>query len=448
MRQVLLYSVLLMSGLLISQFLGESGAFTIKMLTMFTLAYIMIHVGYEFEIDKSRPGQYAWDYVVAATAAGFPWLFCALYFVFVMGPAELWFHGDMWKEALLEGRFASPTSAGVLFSMLTAAGLAATWVFNKARILAIFDDLDTILLMLPLTFMMVGFRWQLMAVVAVMLFLLWLAWQYLDAVRLPITWPYVLGYAALLTFASEAVYQGSKGIDPAAPVHLEVLLPAFVWGCILAPPKMASRNGEAESRPREEVFERRGEKRVSLIVTASFMVLVGLSMPPLRPYAAPSAVSAEGNADEVAIGAKRTGHDRQMPEQLQYEGVPADVLAAKQAFPGWDIIALHVLVITLLSNLGKMFPLFCYRREASLRERLAVTLCMFPRGEVGAGVLVVSLSYGLSGPAITVAVLSLVLNLLCTGAFIVAVRKLTASAKQTAVPPRRRGRYRLRKVAT
>ena len=88
---------------------------------------------------------------------------------------------------------------------------------------------------------------------------------------------------------------------------------------------------------------------------------------------------------------------------------------------------MHVVAVTVLSNLGKMFPAFCYRREASIRERLALAIGMFPRGEVGAGVLVISLSYGLAGPSLTVAVLSLALNLLCTGVFIVAVKKLIAT---------------------
>jgi hypothetical protein len=51
---------------------------------------------------------------------------------------------------------------------------------------------------------------------------------------------------------------------------------------------------------------------------------------------------------------------------------------------------------------------------------------MFPRGEVGAGVLVISLSYGIGGPIITVALLSLAVNLLCTGLFILVVKKLLA----------------------
>jgi Kef-type K+ transport system membrane component KefB len=112
---------------------------------------------------------------------------------------------------------------------------------------------------------------------------------------------------------------------------------------------------------------------------------------------------------------------------LTFENVPPEILAEKHRFPGWGVIAGHVLVITLLSNLGKMFPAFCYRREASLRQRIALAIGMFPRGEVGAGVLVISISYGLGGPTLTVAVLSLALNLLCTGLFIIVVKRLLAS---------------------
>ena len=116
----------------------------------------MIHVGYEFEIDRSNLRAYAVDYGVAATAAAFPWIFCAVYFVFVMQPAGRYWAWPHWTDSLLAGRFAAPTSAGILFSMLAAAGLSATWVFRKARVLAIFDDLDTVLLMIPLKMMIVG----------------------------------------------------------------------------------------------------------------------------------------------------------------------------------------------------------------------------------------------------------------------------------------------------
>jgi Na+:H+ antiporter len=92
-------------------------------------------------------------------------------------------------EAFLAGLFAAPTSAGVLFAMLAAAGLSATWLFVKARVLAIFDDLDTVLLMIPLQMLIVGLAWQLGVVVILMGALLWVAWRYLHRCPLPVTCP-------------------------------------------------------------------------------------------------------------------------------------------------------------------------------------------------------------------------------------------------------------------
>ena len=100
-------------------------------------------------------------------------------------------------------------------------------------------------------------------------------------------------------------------------------------------------------------------------------------------------------------------------------------ITASQPPMSWEWILLHVLLVTLISNLGKMFPAFCYRKEAHWRERLAVAVGMWPRGEVGAGVLVISLSYGIGGPIVTIAMLSLALNLLLTGVFIYFVKRLT-----------------------
>ncbi len=370
MTKILLYSLLLVFGLISSQFLGGFGEEWIQLGTMFCLSFIMIHVGYEFEIDKSKPKQYGWDYLVAATAAMFPWFFCAGYFIWVLDMTS-------WTEALLLARFSSPTSAGVLFSMLAAAGLSVTWVFRKARVLAIFDDLDTILLMIPLKMMMVGMKWQLGLIVVVIMVLLWMAWRYLHAWRLPLSWPWIMFYAGVITGLCEVIYLTSKVINDVVPVHLEVLLPAFVLGCMLARP--AGHNPHIDdSRPgHQEGPEEADEQRVSAIVAACFMVLVGLSMPQ----------------------------------------IPHDTL-------DWGLIASHVALVTILSNLGKMFPFFCYRKEATIRERLALSIAMFPRGEVGAGVLVVSMGYGLGGIAVTVAVLSLAINLLLTGAFIIAVKKL------------------------
>lgn len=380
MRKVLLFSLLLVAGLAVSQFAPPQGAAAdaVRLLTMLCLGFIMVHVGYEFDIDRRNLRAYGVDYGVAATAAAFPWLFCAAYFVWVLGPPGAAGDFDAWKQALLAGRFAAPTSAGILFAMLAAAGLAASWLFRKARVLAIFDDLDTILLMIPLKALLVGWKWQLGVIVLIMASLLAIAWRKLHSVRWPVSWPWVLGYSALIVAVSEAIYLGSKSFDDVVPIHIEVLLPAFVLGCILARPSDPHVDDAREGH--QEGPESLQEQRVSTLVAAAFMVLVGLSMPVLR---------AEGSS--------------------------------------WGALIGHALALTVLSNLGKMFPLLCYRREAGWRTRLALCIGMWPRGEVGAGVLVVSLSYGLSGPLVAVATLSLALNLLLTGVFIAWVKQLLAA---------------------
>ncbi len=401
MRKVALFSILLVIGLVGSQALPGllGGAYdtanaTLIFFTMVALAFIMIHVGYEFEIDKSDLGGYGWDYVVAFTAATFPWAFAALYFVIVLLPVDTWGTFDAWKETLLAGRFAAPTSAGVLFSMLAAAGLSATWMFRKARVLAIFDDLDTVILMVPLKMLMVGTVWQLGAVVGVMAACLVAGYVWLHRVRLPITWRWVLSYAGAIALVSEVVHEASKAIDEAVTIHIEVLLPAFALGCMLARPAGADPHSDDAREGHQEGPESPEEQRVATIISAIFMVLVGLTLPPILAGAASPETTATITGSQPALG--------------------------------WDAIALHTLALTVLIHLGKMFPAFCYRRKASFRERLAVSIAMWPRGEVGAGVLVISIGYGIGGPVLTIAMLSLALNLLLTGAFIVVVKRLLA----------------------
>lgn len=224
--------------------------------------------------------------VVAMTAAGFPWIFVALWFVYAV-PSPL-----PWGDALLAARFAAPTSAGILFSMLEAAGMKDTWLFRKARVLAIFDDLDTVLLMIPLK--VVGGHRRVMAT----------------------------------GLASGAVRK--------------------LWGD--APPSLA-----------ESPYHDEGTR-----------------------------ILEEGNEDDLTVG------------QLTF----------------------HVLCVSLLMVLGKMFPICCYREEANIRTRLALALGMCPRGEVGAGVIVISISFGICGQCITIAVVCLALNLIASSFFILGVRQL------------------------
>jgi Kef-type K+ transport system membrane component KefB len=400
MRKVAVFSLLLIAGMVGAQFLpslaGNAYAdvsYGLRLATMVALAFIMIHVGYEFELDKTDLRQYSWDYLVAMTAAAFPWVFVVLYFLFVLLPAGAWGTWPAWVEALLAGRFAAPTSAGVLFAMLAAAGLSATWLFAKARVLAIFDDLDTVLLMIPLQMLIVGLAWQLGVVVLLMGALLWVGWRYLHRCPLPVTWPWVLTYAAGITALGELVSTAGHWLDATVPVHIEVLLPAFVVGGVLARPAGSDPHRDDTLEGSQMGPESPGEQRVATLVAAVFMVLVGLSLPPL--------------AGETGVT------------------VAGTVSAAQPPLP-WGVMAGHVLALTVLANLGKMVPAFCYRREAHWRERLALAIGMWPRGEVGAGVLIVSLGYGLGGPMITAAMLSLALNLVLTGAFILVVKWLVA----------------------
>jgi hypothetical protein len=400
MRRVAVFSLLLIAGMIGAQVLPSLSdasyaaiGHVLRFMTMVTLSFIMIHVGYEFELDKTNLRQYGWDYLVAMTAATFPWFLVALYFIVVLFPASAWSSWQAWTEVLLASRFAAPTSAGVLFAMLAAAGLGATWLFSKARVLAIFDDLDTVLLMIPLQMLMVGIAWQLGIVVVVMGAVLWVAWRFLHRCPLSVTWPWVMSYAVGITLFSEVIHVASQWIDDTVPVHLEVLLPAFALGCILAQPPGSDPHRDDALEGHQMGPESPNEQRVALLVAALFMVLVGLSLPPLTEEATAT-------------------------HTLQ------ETVSAAQPMPSWPVLAGHVLAVTGLANLGKMVPALCYRQEVSWKERLALAIGMWPRGEVGAGVLVVSLGYGLGGPMMTVAMLSLALNLVLTGVFILVVKHL------------------------
>ena len=148
MKKVLLFSFFLVLGLVVSQMLpamvGEQYSLvkTISNTFLFIcLAFIMINVGREFEIDKTRWKSYTEDYFIAMATAAFPWIFVALYYMFVLLPGDLWGSWDAWKENLLLSRFAAPTSAGILFTMLAAAGLKESTGIGDLRRLG-YDPVD------------------------------------------------------------------------------------------------------------------------------------------------------------------------------------------------------------------------------------------------------------------------------------------------------------------
>ena len=385
MRKVLSFSLFLMLGLVASQLLPgllgpgySSFKATTDTLLYVCLGFIMINVGREFEIDKSRWRSYTADYFIAMATAALPWLLIVLYYVFVLLPAPLWGSPEAWKENLLLSRFAAPTSAGILFTMLAALKLKESWIYRKIQVLAIFDDLDTILLMIPLQILMIGLRWQMFAIVAIVAVLLAVGWRWQATWDVRQDWKRILGLSVIVCALTQAVYLATKHWYGAEnSIHIEVLLPAFVVGMLM----------------RHRHIDTPAERRVATGVSFLFMLLVGLSMP---------LVTGSGAAAAADSAASVTASQPMMP---------------------WGILVLHVLAVSLLSNLGKLVPLFFYR-DRSLSERLALSVGMFTRGEVGAGVIFIALGYNLGGPALIVSVLTLVLNLILTGGFVVWVKRL------------------------
>jgi Kef-type K+ transport system membrane component KefB len=372
MGRIIIYSLLLVAGMGLSQLAFiQSFSPAITTLTMIFLAYIMIEVGMEFDIDKSRLSAYTVDYGIAMGAAALPWLSAAIYF--------WWFFGLGFKEALLVGRFASPTSAGILFTMLAAAGLAATWVYKKARVLAIFDDLDTVLLMIPLKMMLVGFAPKLLILVLAVILFLAAAYFCIHWLSIPTSNGWIAIYALL-------VWSVTYAFDYATDLHLEVLVPAFALGCVIKSDHLHGSAEYAGSRTRSAADEPVGQALLDWGIKSGFMLLAGMALPPI---------------------------------QLGGMGIVA-------------VIA-HVILITIVSNIGKCVPVAAYRNEATQRERLALSIGMFPRGEVGIGVLLVSvevfrqqnmLDLAAVQQSMTIGALSLALNLAITGVFIMVVIKL------------------------
>ena len=381
MKKVLSFSLLLIVGLVLSQTLpgvmGESYqglSDAVYMLLGCCLSFIMINVGREFELDKSNVGSYVKDYCVAMLAAAAPWLLIAVYYIFFLLPPEYWSSGDAWKETLLLSRFAAPTSAGILFSMLAALGLQQRWIYRKIQVLAIFDDLDTILLMIPLQIAMIGLHWQMGVILFVVVGLLYFGWKKMSTFKMRQEWWAIMIYAIAVFGITHIIYVATEhffGHDDA--LHIEVLLPAFVLGMVI----------------KREHCESKNDESITTAISLFFMLLVGMSMP------------------QVSASVSST----------------ADSIMASQPMPSWGVIALHVLAVSVLSNVGKLVPMLFYRNH-SLKERLALSIGMFTRGEVGAGVIFIALGYNIGGAALLISVLTLVLNLILTGGFVLIVKRL------------------------
>ena len=268
--------------------------------------------------------------------------------------------------------------------MLAAMNLQKSWIYEKAQTLAIFDDLDTIILMVPLQVAMIGeLNWQMVAMLTVIFAMFFVGWRYMSLLNVPQKWYAIIVYAVLVYGTTLLVYYitdhffGEKGA-----IHIEVLLPAFIFGMIINYRHIGGKT----------------EERVSAIISLIFMLLVGMSMPLINM----SGTTATENSDSI--------------------------IATIPMMSGWEV-ALHVLMVTLLSNIGKLAPMFFYH-DRSLTERLALSVGMFTRGEVGAGVIFIALGYNIGGPILLISVLTLVLNLILTIGFVYVVKRLALKAER------------------
>jgi hypothetical protein len=174
--------------------------------------------------------------------------------------------------------------------------------------------------------------------------------------------------------------------DYATDLHLEVLVPAFALGCVIKSDHLHGSAEYADSRTRSAADDPVGQALLDWGIKSGFMLLAGMALPPIQL----------GGMGTVAVIA-------------------------------------HVILITIVSNIGKCVPVAAYRNEATVRERTALSIGMFPRGEVGIGVLLVSLEVfrqqdmldlAAVQQSMTIGALSLALNLALTGVFITVVIKL------------------------
>ena len=109
MRKIVLFSLFLLIGLAGSQTLpiliGTEAFAHIKPffdgMLYVCLAYIMINVGREFELEKTKWKSYTKDYFIAMATAAVPWLLICGYYIMLL-PSDLGGNWNVWTETLLQ----------------------------------------------------------------------------------------------------------------------------------------------------------------------------------------------------------------------------------------------------------------------------------------------------------------------------------------------------------
>ncbi|CAK0857021.1 unnamed protein product [Prorocentrum cordatum] len=284
---------------------------------------------------------------------------------------------------------------------------------------------------------------------AVLRILLAFAWCYLHRLKLPHSSGWSLVYAAVVTAFCYGLYKVTKYHLPMEALHIEVLLPAFVVGCMIDTP--CARH---ELQLQRQATMSRLETKRQKSALSDKMRLAGICASENNVNAAvPQRIAAGVELPQriVSGGSRLSRHgvdvDKMHPHDSAWEhnvqtsismvfmvlvGLSMPPLLGKNAkgdsSMSAGLIAAHVFVVSLLMVIGKMFPIVCYRDEASWQERLALCMGMCPRGEVGASIIVISLELGVEGPAVIISMCALVINLVLSGGFIGSVKLLLKHA--------------------
>lgn len=441
----------------------------VKIGTAWCLSFIMIFVGYEFTIDKSNLAQYSTDAVVAIFCSVVPWGITGAWFILIE-----WQAGRDIKvpDLLLLAVFAGTCGTGILFTMLEAAGLKQTWVYRKARPLAIFDDLTAITLLVALQIAVNGnFKWQLLTALGVDVLLCVVAAWKMHEVKVPNSWQWTMVYSTVLTAICTFTEFATEHWTPTEmdPIEFEVLLPAFAIGILVWTPHAEQ---ELKQQKLEKEIQRLAQEHPAQVPsdlvasaqqnypsTTSSLTRYGLPRPGsvAEDEAKDGEAQEDGRKDNPAPrlsaipGSARTtaanrlsaatravhavdGHDHAETEEL----VQTSVVGFFMILVGLSIPALfgenadadqlgdlnieqivyHCVVVTILMTLGKCVPVLCYQSEATWQQRLALSMGMCPRGEVGASAIVISLNAGISGPVVIVAIICLAVNLIMCGVYV------------------------------
>jgi len=300
------------------------------------------------------------------------------------------------SQGLLLSVFSAPTSAGMLISMMEAADLKNTWLFKKASMLAILDDIDALVFIAFMRILAIGSGYDLrhFGPVIVTVGLLTIAWFNMHKFVIPHSWPWVLLYAILIgtgLWLWEGLTREYK--DCTYIFVIAVLIPSFTLGCITYDPKMETSQSykHIEIELTEEFIERQEYIDSHAPCMETFMGCAFMFFCWIK-YANSDRTSWDGNDScDISCDCDPNPHDGRQT--------------------------------------GNMF---IHGNETNTKDRYALGLAMVPRGEIGASVIIITLQTlkgRINDAYLGIVVLSVIANLVLSCGFIVYVKKLASTLK-------------------